>query len=395
MITKKSIPMYMIFLLLLLTLTGCNSNRREELNLRLQEGETLLAGEKYQEAEVFFENLLAENQDNITVMEKLDFSRVMKRSRESLLDAEEYFRLEAYREAHEALKDVSGQDEKGTARKEELLKDMREAYLEEARKLSEERHFESAMDHLREYLEIRGKDPEAEGLLAVIEEESLKPPEPVVEEVVKKIIVLDPGHQREQDREKEPVGPGSEKLKDRMSRGTRGIVTGTDEYVLNLEVSLKLRDRLLEEGYEVIMTRTDHEVSLSNRERAELANAAHADLYLMIHANGSNDRTLSGIMTIYPSEENPFAASLSEESLKLSTMLHDEMVSAAGAPSAGIKPLDTMTAVNWSKVPMSLLEIGYMTNREEDLLLADPLYQDKLIQGMVTGIARYFEDKEP
>ena len=75
-------------------------------------------------------------------------------------------------------------------------------------------------------------------------------------------------------------------------------------------------------------------------------------------------------------------------------MLHDEMINATGALSAGIKPLDTMTAVNWSKVPMSLLEMGYMTNREEDLLLADPLYQDKLIQGMVSGITRYLEEKE-
>lgn len=394
MISKKSIAMVMISLLLLLTLVGCRSDRREELNESLKAGEALLAEEKFQEAVYFFENLLKDNQDNITVMEKLEYSKVMRRSREGLSSAETHFEARQYKEAFEALNRVSEDDEQGSNRKEELLKDMREAYLERARSLSEARLFKTAMSHLTEYLELRGDDPEVKGLLSLIEEESLKPLEPVVEEVVKKIIVIDPGHQSEQDREKEPMGPDSDKLRDRMSRGTRGFKTGTYEYALNLMISLKLRDRLIQEGYEVIMTRTENEVSLSNRERAEMANAADADLFLMIHANGSEDRTLSGIMTLYPSEENPFVGQLSQESLKISTFLHDGMLSATGAESTGIKPLDTMTAVNWSKVPVSLVEIGYMTNKEEDLLLGTPEYQEKLISGMVNGIEKYFAEKE-
>ena len=65
------------------------------------------------------------------------------------------------------------------------------------------------------------------------------------------------------------------------------------------------------------------------------------------------------------------------------------MVEATGANSDGIFKRDTYTGLNWSEVPCILVEMGFMTNREEDRNLNDPAYQDKLVAGMVAGIQTY------
>jgi N-acetylmuramoyl-L-alanine amidase len=97
-------------------------------------------------------------------------------------------------------------------------------------------------------------------------------------------------------------------------------------------------------------------------------------------------------MTIYPSLENPFVAALSPESLRLSTLLHDEMVKVTGTKSGGIRAMDDLTGINWAQMPVSLVELGYMSNPEEDVLLSTPQYQDQLVEGLVRGIQRFFEN---
>ena len=65
------------------------------------------------------------------------------------------------------------------------------------------------------------------------------------------------------------------------------------------------------------------------------------------------------------------------------------MVEATGAESDGIFRRDTYTGLNWSEVPSILVEMGFMTNEEEDYKLNDPAYQQLLVQGMVEGICAY------
>ena len=67
-----------------------------------------------------------------------------------------------------------------------------------------------------------------------------------------------------------------------------------------------------------------------------------------------------------------------------------ELIAATGAHDHGIHKRDTYTGQNWSTVPCVMVEMGYMSNPDEDVKLNDPEYQDQLVQGMVDGICAYF-----
>ncbi|MDO4710698.1 MAG: N-acetylmuramoyl-L-alanine amidase [Peptostreptococcaceae bacterium] len=210
-------------------------------------------------------------------------------------------------------------------------------------------------------------------------------------EVKQKIICIDAGHQQKGNYEKEPIGPGSKTMKAKVSSGTTGVSTKKPEYVLTLELSKLLQKKLEERGYKVIMIRDKHDVNISNKERADIANKANADLFLRIHADGVHDSKVNGISTIYPSEKNPYVAHLSKKSKKISTLLASEMAHFTKAKNRGAFARDDMSGLNWSKVPVSIVEAGFMSNPAEDKLLSDPQYQEKLVQGMVNAIELYFQ----
>lgn len=204
-------------------------------------------------------------------------------------------------------------------------------------------------------------------------------------------ITIDPGHQREADHSTEPIGPGALEEKIKVTSGTQGVATGTPEYILVLDVSLKLRDELVKRGYEVLMTRETHDVNISNIDRAKVANESNSDIYLRIHANGMDDRDVNGIMTICQTPENPFNAYHQEESCFLSEVVLDEMVNATGAKKLYVWQTDIMAGNNWSEVPVTIIEMGFMSNPDEDLKMATPEYQELIVNGISNGVDRYFE----
>lgn len=206
------------------------------------------------------------------------------------------------------------------------------------------------------------------------------------------LIALDPGHQSEtvDMSASEPNAPGSDVMKTKATGGTSGRYSGIPEYQLNLDIALAVRDRLAADGYDVIMTREDNETAISNAERASLANDAGADISVRIHANGSENSDSNGALTLIGSNDNPYVGHLYEDSCRLAESILNAYCGSTGMQNLGIQTNDTMTGINWSKIPVVILEMGFMTNEQDDLNMADTAYRQKMVEGIAAGINAYY-----
>ncbi|MDD5018577.1 MAG: N-acetylmuramoyl-L-alanine amidase [Eubacteriales bacterium] len=206
------------------------------------------------------------------------------------------------------------------------------------------------------------------------------------------VIGIDAGHQRNSNSDQEPVSPGGTDTKSKVSSGTYGRFSGVPEYVINLQVALKLKSALEALGAEVVMTRTAHDVDISNAERAEMMNESGVDCWLRIHANGSNDQSVHGMFILVPAEGSLDTDDdiVARKSVALAEALLDSTLEATGAKDLGITPRSDQTGFCWSQVPVCNIEMGHMTNEQEDYLLVSESYQEKIVQGLVQGFVAYF-----
>ncbi len=193
-----------------------------------------------------------------------------------------------------------------------------------------------------------------------------------------KIIVIDPGH----------GGPD----------GGAG-----DEEVLEkdvaLDVSLKIRDYLQEQGALVIMTREedkdlagDDVKGYRNRkvadlkERLNMINSSDADLFLSIHLNAIPSSKWSGAQTFFSPqlEDNEIAAKF----------IQDELIDNLENTTRKAKPLNSVYILKYAKKPGALVEIGFLSNPAEKKNLMDKEYQNKIAASIYKGVNRYFSNED-
>ena len=189
----------------------------------------------------------------------------------------------------------------------------------------------------------------------------------------------------------EPNAPGSSEMKTKATEGTQGRFSGVAEYQLNLDISLMLREALEEQGYQVILTREDNDTAISNAERAQMANDAGADIAVRIHANGSEDSSTNGALALIGSQTNPYVGALYDDSYHLAQCILENYCSSTGMRNQGIQTNDTMTGINWSRIPVMILEMGFMSNEQDDRNMQDDTYRQKMIEGIVNGITAYYD----
>jgi len=203
------------------------------------------------------------------------------------------------------------------------------------------------------------------------------------------VIGIDPGHQAQQNSDQEPVAPGSSETKMKVSSGTAGIASGIDEHVVNLNVGLKLRDMLEEAGATVIMTRTSADVDISNRERAEIFNDAGVDLGIRLHCNGLDDESIRGAFMLIP-ESNPFE----DEVQRAAELIIENYTEVTGIRQMSTQVRSDQTGFNWCERPVVNIEMGHMSNPDEDWLITDEDFQTTMAEGIYEGILAYFDEKE-
>lgn len=196
------------------------------------------------------------------------------------------------------------------------------------------------------------------------------------EENNKKIILIDPGH------------GGID--------GGAVSPSNTLEKDLNLQISLKLKDMLVKEGYKVYMTR-EEDISLSEsssikqkkredlNKRCSMKKEVKCDIFMSIHMNKFNDSSVKGSQVWYPI--------YSEQSKKLSECLYNSFISNLGQNSnrkpKGVKNEYVILRDGYEKASV-IVECGFISNKEEERKLKTDEYQIDLCKAIVNGVKDYF-----
>ena len=207
----------------------------------------------------------------------------------------------------------------------------------------------------------------------------------------KKIVVINAGHQAKGDSTKEAVGPNSSELKAKVTTGATGKYSKVKESQINLDVALKLRDELKARGYTVYMIRTTQNVKISNQQRALIANGYKPSVVISLHCDSADSSSIKGAHTIAIKKDNPYCSPLYSASSKLAKSVINAYCKETGIKSRGVSYKNDLTGLNWSTVPSVYLEMGFLSNQEEDLSLANSDFQYKCAKGIANGIDQYLK----
>lgn len=161
-----------------------------------------------------------------------------------------------------------------------------------------------------------------------------------------------------------------------------GATGASGQYEKNFTLSVaKKVSKLLEQNphIQVYMTRSDDSfISQESRHRPIYANDLNADLFLSIHANTFTDSSVSGTETFY---YHPY-------SLKFAEIMQKNLVQATGFKDRGVKKED-LFVIKDTTMPAVLLEIGYLTNPQDESQMWTEDFQDRVATAIVDGIKEY------
>jgi len=201
-------------------------------------------------------------------------------------------------------------------------------------------------------------------------------------------VCIDPGHQRQTQIETVYTMPNNTSRTTTTTPGMAGgAATGRRENIYVLEVGIILRDLLLAEGADVVMTREIQETFVGMLERPGIANDANADFVLHLHTNANDNKDQQGIM-IYSPLSSDYAKQVADEATyrQMAKILLNAMMTSTGVTNGGVALNNTYIGNNYAMMPSFLIEMGYFSCSEEDLRMNTTEYQTWLAQGMVEGI---------
>lgn len=203
-----------------------------------------------------------------------------------------------------------------------------------------------------------------------------------------KTICIDAAHGIFTENKQEAIAPGMSLLKDGFKEGTKGANITEDE--ITLAVANVLKEKLEAKGATVIMTRTTNETTLSNADRANFANDNNADICIKLHADGTKEGG-TGMTMLIPGNKYITDKNLVSKSKLLGKTVLNGAIAKTGAAKRGVYTTNEMAGFNWSKIPVVLLEMGYLTNPQDEAKLSDANYQALIADGIVEGILEFYK----
>ncbi|WFD11013.1 N-acetylmuramoyl-L-alanine amidase family protein [Tepidibacter hydrothermalis] len=173
--------------------------------------------------------------------------------------------------------------------------------------------------------------------------------------------------------------------------GAVSPIDKTKEKDLTLQISKMLNEKLVQNGYDTIMTRTD-DTYPELKARTEIANNKDADLFISIHINAVDKTDIHGIQTLYYPNNGEYANGRDNEAL--AKIIHKELINQTGAADRKMVKRPNLIVIKYTEMPAVLIECGFLTNSNELNLMKSQEYQDKLVDGIYKGVQKYFEGQQ-
>jgi N-acetylmuramoyl-L-alanine amidase len=172
-------------------------------------------------------------------------------------------------------------------------------------------------------------------------------------------------------------------------------INGLKEKNVTLDIALKLKNELLNRGYEVILSREDdHYISL--KDRVDFTNQQNADLFLSIHGNSYPKSQAKGTLVLYYDNRypqssypaSPQMASLTSISKSFAQQVLDSFIAKMHTDNQDIVPSSVYVVRNGT-IPSILIETAFLSNAEDAALLADPNARTRMAEAIADGIQAF------